>query len=518
MARQKLETRFLTHRFGGGFAPDFGKLVSGYPTETGEVEIPYVLNAQNVFWKLDGGIRKIGGADQLSAELGSGSVIYGLYDYWKIGTSGSPTNRKVCHVSTVIMQDQGSDTYVNLFTGLEAGKHPNYSTFNDLLIIASDSNTDVPKSWDQSTAQNLAGSPPNFAFSTKHRGRQWASGVASAPSRVYYSAANDPEDWSGAGSGFLDIEPGDGDKVTGLASYKNELWVFKGPNKGSIHRIAGATPNDFERILFTTGLGCVAHSTIATYKDDLIFMTPSGSIRSLKATAAFGDYSDAALTFPLNDWLVSNIKYANLYQAWTVVDPTTSRIYIAITTGAGTYNNTILCYDYQFESVQKPNRWSLIYAWPVHSLASYTSNGLHLVMGGGYDGYVRQLNIADRDIDGTTSYTGLVTTPHINYGSSSQEKTIYAIGATVSPVNTDDGLEFDWKRDSVYSGTTVNLNQGDPANDFNEVYADMEDGGQFRWIQYTWKQRQVREDMHMHAFTAAIKLGTHSTESISEIG
>jgi hypothetical protein len=67
-------------------------------------------------------------------------------------------------------------------------------------------------------------------------------GRATNPSRLYYSANVDPEDWVGVGSGSIDIDINDGDMITGIASYQDNLFVFKGPNKGSIHRITGSSP------------------------------------------------------------------------------------------------------------------------------------------------------------------------------------------------------------------------------------------------------------------------------------
>ena len=91
------------------------------------------------------------------------------------------------------------------------------------------------------------------------------------PSRLYYRRRTTQRIGRGPGSGYIDISPGDGDEIRGLkGEYKNDLWVFKGPYKGSIHRITGYTPSDYQRIPFLQGLACVGHSTITRFKDDLI--------------------------------------------------------------------------------------------------------------------------------------------------------------------------------------------------------------------------------------------------------
>ena len=52
------------------------------------------------------------------------------------GTAATPTQKRVLHVNTVIMKDDADGTFTNIFTGLEAGKVPAYSLFDDFLIIS----------------------------------------------------------------------------------------------------------------------------------------------------------------------------------------------------------------------------------------------------------------------------------------------------------------------------------------------------------------------------------------------
>src|SRR6185295_15861211 len=185
-------------------------------------------------------------------------------------------------------------------TGLVSGAVPTYSTFDDLLIIASDATADVPKSWDQTTFQSLAGTPPNFSMSVNHKNRQWGAGDLTNPSRLSYSDNLDPESWVGATSGSIDIDPSDGDAIVGIASFKNELIVFKGPYKGSIHRITGSSPSDFARTVFIRGITAAYQNAIFTLPNDLGFMSPRGTVHSLVSTQTFGDYEQSTLSFPIN--------------------------------------------------------------------------------------------------------------------------------------------------------------------------------------------------------------------------
>ena len=54
-----VQTRFITHRFAGGWAPGYGKLISGFPTDTREVPIP-CAGCEKYLSGISMGIRKIG--------------------------------------------------------------------------------------------------------------------------------------------------------------------------------------------------------------------------------------------------------------------------------------------------------------------------------------------------------------------------------------------------------------------------------------------------------------------------
>jgi hypothetical protein len=77
------------HFFGGGWATDFGPTVDVSPDQSGKVLIPFLTDAENCLYELDGAPHKIGGASKVnSSALESGAVVTGVYDYWKQGAAG----------------------------------------------------------------------------------------------------------------------------------------------------------------------------------------------------------------------------------------------------------------------------------------------------------------------------------------------------------------------------------------------------------------------------------------------
>lgn len=524
----------VRHLFRGGWATDLGPTVDVTPGPDGKVVIPFLLDAENLLFELDGGPHKIGGTTKVNASaVASGAVVTGVYDYWRQGTGGTPARRRVLHAGTVCMGDADDSVFANLFTGLGAGKVPSYCTFDDLLIISSDSATDVPKSWDQTTAQNLAGTPPNFAFCVAHKNRAWAAGVYGNPSRLYYSANTDPEDWTGAGSGSIDIDPNDGDMITGLVSNKDYLFVFKGPNKGSIHLITGSSPTGsdaFGRKNYAKGIGACWHNAIFPMGDDIGFVSQFGSVHSLAATQNYGDFISASLSLPINiGGIRDRLNYNRLRYITAASDPLNGLVYITASWDASTTNNAVIVLDYRLAPDNL--RWSRIPAYSCGSLGLFVdTNGLRRVLAGGNDGYVRRLNVVDRSIDTTTAIALKVTTPGLNYGEPMMMKTMEGGALGIAPKGNF-SITFGWTRDNQAQQTvTVAQGGGDvlgtaSANQFTldssalagaryvDRFFPTEEGGEFRAVSYQMTQSGNYEDAEIHSFTAVIHPDAISMEN-----
>ena len=524
---------FVRHLFGGGWATDLGPSTDIPPQGRGNAQtlvLPYLLEADNVVYELDGGPHKAPGTTKLNAsELESGVDIKGVYDFWISGTTGSPTQKRVIHIGAKIKKDDADGSFSDIFTGLETDKVPSYAVLNDLLVIASDSTVDVPKSWDGTTAQNLAGSPPNFAFVVEHKNRLWAAGDAANPSKVYYSAFLNPEDWTGAGSGEISVSPDDGDVITGLISHQNELWVFKGPRKGSIHRISGAAPtgdDPFSLKLFQRGVGAVGHNTIFRFGDDVGFMWSDGSVTSLNATDAFGDFRAAALSRPIQKFIRERVVFNRLKHAWAVNDSDEGRVLFAVPVDTSQQPNLILSMDYRFDNV----RWS---KWPsfsdtcvsIASVIDSTANDRRLIMGGGTDGFVRKYGQSTRSIDGSTAINFKVTLPHLTYGIPIQEKIITGGSIGFQPKNTGT-VTFGWTRDNN-AQQTQSVAQGGAAalgsfvldtdtlggSRFVDRFFPLEEGDAFRSVSMEVTNNTNNEDVEIHSISSVLDPGTWSWEN-----
>jgi hypothetical protein len=438
----------------------------------------------------------------------------------------SPNQRRVIHVGTTIKYDQADGVFLDLFTGQSSSSIPQYSVFDDLLIIGSSNNADVPKSWDTSTAQNLAGSPPAFSFSVPHKNHQFAAGVFANPSRLYFSVPLNPEDWTNTGSGSIDIDPSDGDMITGIISHKDKLFVFKGPNRGSIHVITGSATADWSRQPFVSGLPVAWIHSIFRFGDDIGFITTNGSVHSLKATAAYGDFNQVWLSYPINKYMQESLNNNRARYFTSVTDPNRGYVWIGVTPSGQSTNSRHLIMDYRFLSQNETYpRWSY---WDSRAFAS-----VHLVrdlqrprlMAGGYDGKVYKLDQATRSDSGTAINMN-VETPSMTYGEEWLLKNLADIGISVNAYSNDD-VHVTWTLDGILAQNST-VTQGNTGSTFDNGLFDtavfggnaflprffgIENGGDFRSISFTFSDTSNNADLELHGFMAKVSPCGESTEN-----
>ncbi len=451
--------------FGGGWATDFGPSFTAAP-QGNALQLPFFLRADNVFYELDGAPHKLGGSTLYGPRLdesGSAVSVHGLYDFWLQGTGGTETQNYITYAGTQLLRSTGlSGTWSAIKTGLETGKEPCFETFTAKMIWASTSTIDVPQRWDgaAATTSNLGATAPNFAFHVKHKNFLWASGNAALPSRLYFSDTLDPIVWSGGGSGSIDIDPDDGDRITGIVSHKNELIVFKGPNRMSIHRITGSSASGsdaFARVPFVTGVAAVNQNSVFRINDDIVFPSPRG-LHSMAATAAFGDYVEAFLARPILSFYQDSLNHNLLTSAWGVNYQPRGLAIWTFALASGSVKNVCLMYDYRFQ----PGRWA---SWGQNSsyvnancLAIMQSTGRkHKLFAGTTGGYVHQLDVTARSIAGGTAYTGDVLSPFMNFGTSAIKKNLHNGFFSILPKGAYNS-NFEYTRDSN-AATAVTLTQ-----------------------------------------------------------
>ena len=133
---------------------------------------------------------------------------------------------------------------------------------------------------------------PKAAFITVHKNYMFAARTTTAESRLYWSAVGDATSWPT--NNFIDIERDKG-KITGIASYGNELIVFK---NYSIFKLVGEIfdPSNPTYSVFPIGVppgfGFNYHNTISIHNNALVFSTSDGIFAYLHGTNTITKISD----------------------------------------------------------------------------------------------------------------------------------------------------------------------------------------------------------------------------------
>ena len=115
-------------------------------------------------------------------------------------------------------------------------------------------------------------------FVEEHRNRVFYAGVEETlfdsdgavdsvieyPSRLYWTSLYQPDRWVG----FIDVNPEDGDEITQILSFHNNLIIFK---RSRTYLLLGSSPVNFEVRLVNAEVGLVAPRALATLDNRVIF-------------------------------------------------------------------------------------------------------------------------------------------------------------------------------------------------------------------------------------------------------
>jgi hypothetical protein len=264
-----------------------------------------LLIAQNVTYEGDS-LQKEGGALKYNSSVISGApTVVGGRDW--IPASG--VQRMVVVLSDgTIKKDSGSGTFpTTLRSGLSlSGVSPVFieggsevATNNRKLFLFTGTNNVQVLSGDGVTMTDLATPPADWATNKPvsgciEEGRLWGA----VGHRVYYSTTGNHEDFTGAGSGSIAVYPGEGERILGITAFKGLVVVMKNP-KG-LYLIDTSDPNvaNWHVMPLTRSIGLAGSLAFCTIDNDILFMSPAGSIHQLSAVTEFGDMTSSDVTFP----------------------------------------------------------------------------------------------------------------------------------------------------------------------------------------------------------------------------
>lgn len=199
---------------------------------------------------------------------------------------------------------------------------------------------DATKEWDMGTLTltNMAGIPVTPYLDWFHNYL-----VALKNSRMYISDLGDPTTFP-VGS-YIDINPDDGDFITGSNSLKDELMVFK---RSRTYSFQGWTELSFTVTFVNEKLasyGTTSDDSIVNTGKDLFFMSFGGGIphiRSLTETQLANTIYAGIIT-DSQEGTMKTLSLSQLNKCASVFDG--RKVWFFMPTGSSTYNDLTLVYD-----------------------------------------------------------------------------------------------------------------------------------------------------------------------------
>jgi hypothetical protein len=249
-------------------------------------------------------------------------------------------------------------------------------------------------------------------------GRLWLANSGNDDLTVYYSALLDASDFSGVGSGFINLEqvvPG-GESIVALAEHNNYLVIFL---KNTIVLYANADNIDNLQLAdVITGVGCVARDSVQNIGTDIIFLSDSG-VRGLARTIQEKSAPIRDISRNVRDQLMDYVKLEDLAKVRSVYFEQDAFYLLILPTSTFTF-----CFDLrQFlqDGSARATFWDTI-----SPRAAVVTNNNRLLLGklngvAEYDGYT----------DNSAAYIFSYYSPFVDFGSPSITKVLKKIGITV---------------------------------------------------------------------------------------
>lgn len=174
-------------------------------------------------------------ADPLGATTRPGSSLYassGTAGSGVLGTFLFPWTRPNAtlyifnqYATTLFSTDSGG-SYLSVKTSLTSDSYGQGAVLNNLAIFAL-GGTAPFISTAGSTLATLGGSPPTSAkYVDVYSAKCFLAGNTAAPTTIYFSASNNPEDWTAANDAGNIVIQDTGDTINGLQATKRALYVF----------------------------------------------------------------------------------------------------------------------------------------------------------------------------------------------------------------------------------------------------------------------------------------------------
>lgn len=158
---------------------------------------------------------------------------------------------------------------------------PRATTFDNFAVITN--GLDTPQVWDNTSLDSITDSDaPKAKYLEVHKNRLFMANTSGNPSRLYWSATNDPQTWDPVSTEDVSIQ--DGGDIVAIKSFSNSMIVFK--SNGTIHQVIGnfdqnaqGVPDFVRRIDSWENIGVIAERSPVVHNNSLYFVCETGVYR-----------------------------------------------------------------------------------------------------------------------------------------------------------------------------------------------------------------------------------------------
>lgn len=201
------------------------------------------------------------------------------------------------------------------------------------------------------TAAGATGNHPRARYVTFHKNRLFFGNcnAGANPSRVIFTGSDaNPADLEYFKTlSTVDFDPDDGDEITGIVPFLDQLTVFK---RNKIFTLRGNQPSSFIRVLANPALGCVAPRTACAWDKGVMFLSTRGvfSFDGARATRVSEKIDPALNELPADTLSAAS---ALIFQ---------QRYYLFVNQSAvGVNNDTVYVFDFTTGTWTKYSGWNI---------------------------------------------------------------------------------------------------------------------------------------------------------------
>jgi len=359
------------------------------------------------------------------APLPDGSLQHPANDFVQMKVSFSGLHPEVLDLTVTF---DSTPTPATLISGMTAGAEYTFTTLKDILVIAN--GIDAPRKWDGTTVSLLGGTPPVLDCVVTHQNRVW--GVEAGTSRVRFSDILDPETWGALN--FIDFNPEDGDRITCIERFGQELTVGK---NWSMAQVTGNATTNYAVVWADTEQGITGKNASANANKYFCYVAQDG--------VRFTDFNTSVVVSErmLPTWEGINLRRLN--QAAMVYWK--NSLIIALPKDGSLYNNTVWIYDFL------RNAWIVRTGWSLSGFTVFHQYGEDILLAcDSVTGQVYEVMVEDR-YDDTTAVEYKYRLKDFHFGAPERYKLFRKVNLDIECTSVANTLTVKLYVDGVVTGT-----------------------------------------------------------------